>query len=332
MVASFIQSQVPPIARPTLNTLKKKLGPLFPDDIRVECVCSVEGHVHPINHAKLSDGQHIIFKATPYQTTTLLRREYRSLEAEIRVLTLLKPQRDSLIPLLIEPDSQPLPHSPPLLVRHFVRGVPLPEIESSLRPSQWDGIYRNLGNLVYLISQQRSGSFGPVASVSSGSGCSTWQIAFITLIESALRDAEDMFISLQYTQIRQEIYRLVPALDSVTQPRLVVVDMGKKSHIIMDPETKQISGVVDFSWAVWGDPLMAEVFENPSPAFFRGYGSTHPRDKSEHIRLLLCYRHLCRIVEQFYRYQNQDEELRARKKLITTLTEMTATTFDETGR
>jgi hypothetical protein len=273
--------------RSTPNTLEKKLVPLLPDDARVEYVRSVEGHVHPINHVKLSNGQHLFLKVTPYQTTSLVRRERWSLETEARVLILLNPHRNAHIPQLIEPETHRLHPNPSYLLRHLIRGMPLSELESSLKYSDWEDIDRRLGSLAHLIGRQTSPYFGCVSSVSSGAGCSTWRNAFLGLIESALRDAEDTFISLPYAQIRQELYRLVPALDSVAQPRLVIVDLGKKSHVILDPQTKQVSGIVDFSWAVWGDPLMTEAFENPSPAFFRGYGSSHPKNRSEYTRLLL---------------------------------------------
>lgn len=287
MVASLVQTQVPPIVRFALDNVQKKLDSLSSDDIQVENARSIQGHIHPISHVKLSNGQHILFKIAPYQTTALLRRERQSLRAEAEVFTLLNTLRHPLIPRLIEPAAQPLTPNHPFLLRDFMRGVPLSEIESSLSPRNLQDIDRKIGSLIQLIGQQKSESFGCLPSVSPGSGCSTWRKAFLGLIESPLRDAEDMFISLPYAQIRQELYRLVPALDSVTEPRLVIVDMGKKTHIILNPETKQISGIVDFSWAVWGDLLMAEAFGNPSPAFFEGYGSYHPKDKSEHIRLLL---------------------------------------------
>lgn len=287
MVASPVQSQVPPIVRPALDTLQKKLRSLSSDDIRIEDVRFVHGHIHPISHVELSNGQHLLFKIAPYQTTALLRRERQSLRTEAEVLALLKALPDPRIPQLIEPEAHPHTQNPPFLLRHFVRGVPLPEIESSLSPGDWQDIDREIGCFVQLIGQQKSESFGPLPCASPSSGCSTWRKAFLGMIESSLRDAEDTFVSLPYAQIRQELYRLLPALDSVTEPRLVIVDMGKKSHIILNPETKQVSGIVDCSWAVWGDLLMAEVFENPSEAFFEGYGSKHPKDESEHIRLLL---------------------------------------------
>lgn len=287
MVAPPLRTKIPPIVRPTLDMIQHKLSSLSSDNIQVESVRSIQGHIHPMTHVKLSNGHHLLFKIAPYKTTALLRRERQSLPAEGQVLSLLNPLQEPLIPQLIEPEAQPLALNRPFLLRDYMLGVTLFDIEASLSPRNRQDIDRKIGSLIQLIGQQRSEFFGCLRSVSPGSACSTWRKAFLGLIESPLRDAEDMFISLPYAQIRQQLYRLMPALDSVTEPRLVIVDLGKKSHIILNPETKQMTGIVDFSWAVWGDPLMAEAFENPSRAFFEGYGSNHPKDKSEHVRLLL---------------------------------------------
>jgi hypothetical protein len=284
MVASLLPT---PIVRPALNALQNELQSLLSDDIHAESFRTFEGHVHPINYVRLSNGQQFIFKTTPCQSTALLRRERRSVERESRVLSLFKGHGNQYIPQLVECDPKGVTPNPHILMRYFIRGVPLTEMESRLSPHHWDDIDRKLGDLVYTIGRQTSKSFGCVSRVSSGVGSSSWRHAFLGLVESTIRDAEDMFISLQYNQIRQELYRLAPVLDSVIQARLVVVDIGKKSHLIINPETKQLSGIVDFSWAVWGDVLMAGVFEDPSQAFLHGYGSNHPRDKAEHTRLLL---------------------------------------------
>ena len=287
MVASLLQPGIPPIARPTLSALQIKLQSLISDDVRVESFRTFEGHVHPINYVRLSNGQQLIFKFAPFQMTALLRRERQSLERESRVLSLLSSHGIQYIPQLVDCETQGVSPNSHFLMRYFIRGVPLSEIESRLRPNHWDDIDRKLGALVYTIGRHTSKSFGCLSRVSSGAGNCSWRNAFLGLVESTLRDAEDMFISLQYAQIRQELYRLAPVLDSVIHARLVIVDIGKKSHIILNPETKQISGIVDFSWAVWGDVLMAGAFETPSRAFLDGYGTSYPRDKSEHTRLLL---------------------------------------------
>jgi hypothetical protein len=96
-----------------------------------------------------------------------------------------------------------------------------------------------------------------------------------------------MFINLPYGQIRDELSRLQSALEEVTLPRLVVIGLGRSSHVLLDEESKQLSGVIDFSSAFWGDILMAEVFENPNPAVISGAGLPLARTPGEIIRLLM---------------------------------------------
>ena len=81
--------------------------------------------------------------------------------------------------------------------------------------------------------------------------------------------------------------RLQTVLDGVSLPRLVVVGLGRPSHVLLDEESKQLSGVIDFSTAFWGDVLMAEVFENASPAVLEGAGYSLMRTMGETIRILM---------------------------------------------
>ncbi|KAL1964082.1 hypothetical protein VTN77DRAFT_7500 [Rasamsonia byssochlamydoides] len=148
-------------------------------------------------------------------------------------------------------------------------------------------IQRHLGFLVNVIGQHVSASFGPLEKVAFGAGSYSWRQAFLSLFEEVLRDAEDLFIHLPYAEIRRQVIRLAPTLEEITLPRLVIVNFGRPSQVLVDPELRQLTGIVDFGSALWGDVLMAEVFENPSDALFDGFGSSLPDERSQHIRLLL---------------------------------------------
>lgn len=130
-------------------------------------------------------------------------------------------------------------------------------------------------------------AFGSLQQVARGTGKRSWRECFWAIFEGVLRDAEDMFIHLPYAEIRHEVSRLAPALEEVTLPRLVVVGFGRASHVLLDESSRQLSGVIDFSSAFWGDVLMAEIFENSSTAVFEGAGMPLTRTKGEEIRLLM---------------------------------------------
>ncbi|KAH7029387.1 uncharacterized protein B0I36DRAFT_325671 [Microdochium trichocladiopsis] len=62
----------------------------------------------------------------------------------------------------------------------------------------------------------------PGASPTHG-GMKTWKHAFHALLESALRDGEDMAVNISYSRIRNHFGRLGHVLDAVTTPRFVVM-------------------------------------------------------------------------------------------------------------
>lgn len=90
-----------------------------------------------------------------------------------------------------------------------------------------------------------------------------------------------MLIHLLYTEIRQEVTRLAPVLEEITLLRLVTVDFGRSPKLLIDPESKQLSGVIDIGSALWGDVLMTEIFENPSTAAIEALSNpTNGRSKN----------------------------------------------------
>jgi hypothetical protein len=54
-----------------------------------------------------------------------------------------------------------------------------------------------------------------------------WSGAFLSLLESVLRDAEDVAVMLEYEKVRRHASRFKPILDEVTFPCLVILDAGE---------------------------------------------------------------------------------------------------------
>ncbi|TLD31237.1 hypothetical protein PspLS_02650 [Pyricularia sp. CBS 133598] len=183
----------------------------------------------------------------------------------------------------------------------------------------------------------------------------TWSNAFQSMMEGVLRDAEDMVIHIPYAAIRAQMRRLCRYLDAVTTPRLVLIDAGEPTNLLVrtqgissdDPahvcaptsvsshqdignqvSVKQsvVVGLVDWSNAYFGDPLFAKVFSRqPSRSFLDGfYGSMESEDLVCHqdtsgVRILLysCYHLTVSIVQEYYRPRqgSTEREMEARRKL-----------------
>lgn len=64
-------------------------------------------------------------------------------------------------------------------------------------------------------------------------GAESWSVAFHALLESILRDGEDLAIMISYGAIRRHFDRFEHLLDAVTEPRLVVVDAGEDTNTLV---------------------------------------------------------------------------------------------------
>ncbi|EEA27448.1 hypothetical protein PMAA_023250 [Talaromyces marneffei ATCC 18224] len=294
---------------------------LFPPTVYLCSTHMLSTRVHRVYHLKLSNGHQLIVKVSPPPAIPLLRRERISLETEVRALTILARINHPCIPRLYRYISYDASPNASFLVRQYVHGIPLSEMQNTLSAKDLNDLDRHLGSLIKAIGQQFSTAFGPLNKVAAGTGSYHWRDAFVTLFEEILRDAEDMFIHLPYSQIRREIYRWSFTLDEIQTPRLVVINVGRPSEVLLDPETRQISGLLEFGSALWGDVMLAEIFESPSDAFLAGFGPLPSRGQSHFIRSLL---HVYKITELYYRNSNNATEMQARRRLTDLIHTLTA--------
>lgn len=260
---------------------------LFPSSIQVQRSQDLFGCIHSLRLLTLSNGVQLLLKCSPLPETPLLRRERAFLETEARFLVLLSRSANPCVPQIYHYDPRGGPLGSAHLIRQYVKGKSLFELRDEITSQQQSDIDRHLGFLVSAIGQNVAPGFGSLQQVAMGAGKSSWRDAFCALFESVLRDAEDMFIHMPYAEIRHELFRLSSALDEVSLPRLVVVDFGQPCHVLINERSHQLSGVVDFTSAFWGDFLMAQIFEHPSIAVSEGAGLPMSRTRGEKIRLLM---------------------------------------------
>ncbi|KAL5334026.1 lethal giant larvae like, C-terminal-domain-containing protein [Aspergillus crustosus] len=299
----------------------------FSQSIQVTRVRPVAGHLHSIYLIQLSNESNLLLKCSPRPTTPLLRREHVLLDTEARALSLLDHGAMACVPRLFYYDPMGDLFGPSSLIRQHIPGSTLPEIEAHLTTQERRSIDRNLGLLAKRIAQHTSHSFGSLRQVASAAGKKSWRDAFLVLFEGILRDAEDVFINLPYGDMRYHVTRLSPALDEISRPRLVVIDFGQPSQVLVEPESKRLCGISGFGTAVWGDVYMAKMFDNPSLSMLDGFGSSYPKTQMGRIRQLLyaCYRSVHRIVLQYYRKDRDTAaEIDERRQLMTTLSRLTA--------
>ena len=141
------------------------------------------------------------------------------------------------------------------------RGVAISSLSRPLSHRERKAVSFQTGQLLRRISTQLSpnGRFGLAADVlsvppstalqqrlegglNSSRGGSSWSIAFQSMLESVLRDAEDLSVMLSYGAIRRHADRFEHFLDAVREPRLVVIDAGEDPNtLVLRPRQREES-------------------------------------------------------------------------------------------
>lgn len=225
--------------------------------LTIQQIEELPNHLHRIRLVRLSNGSRLVLKLAPSLSTSLLRHERQCLDTEALTLSLLA-KSGLPTPRVLKHDSQAASLHAPFLLTTYLYGTSFAEVRPYLSRADRLGIERQLRVLSSAISQHKSTTFGPVSLVWTGRGHKRWREAFLSMMESALRDGEDMLVSLPYSQIREQVAKAERALDEVEDARLVVPALRNPSNLLIDGRTKEITGLLDFGMALWGDVEMGE--------------------------------------------------------------------------
>ena len=157
------------------------------------------------------------------------------------------------IPKVLTHDASGKLLGSPFLLTNRLPGTKLATLLPHLsRPDRMD-IDRQLSDIESTMAQHLSHAFGPVAAVHSGQGFKRWREAYKSMLGSVLKDGEDMFVNLPYAQIREMVAMAESSLDEVQEARLIVLDLGDPENVLVSDRTKEVTGLIDFKRAIWGD-------------------------------------------------------------------------------
>lgn len=274
----------------SLSGLRRLLRQVLCKKVRIRQI--EELHSSSVNRRYLlrfcDDSPPLVLTLPPHPEAKLLRIEQGLLEAELQLYSHLSRRTNIPLPRLLAHDlTSKSPVGLPFLLTSYSRGPSLSSADQYLSVVQQQSLDRHLGSLVFSLSCLKNDSFGPICPSETRQGLySTWRDAFCMIMESALRDAEDMLVSLPYQLIRHWSNTLSDALDEIREARLVLLNFGReanRSDLITDGAGTKITEVnIWGGWAVWGDPLLAAVFDGASQAFLNGFGL--PLEEGESAR------------------------------------------------
>jgi aminoglycoside phosphotransferase (APT) family kinase protein len=267
----------------------------------------------------LEDGSACILKAAPPDHVRVLRYEKDIMRAEVEMMRLVRALTEVPVPEIYCHDASRRLIDVDFYLMACIPGVPLNKLRKSLSETEQHEIDRQAGALTRQINALHGHAFGYVAQPDYHS--SSWRLAFARMLDNVLADGidADVTLPLPYDEIRDRVSAWYPALDAVTVPQLVHWDLWD-GNIFVDPNTRQINGIIDFERALWGDPLMECQFEfrGPQSAYARGYGRSMFNTEDDTIRRVLynVYLYAIMVIECTYRrYDNDGQERWARGKL-----------------
>lgn len=261
----------------------------------------------------------------------------------------------ALVPKILKHASNNREMAYPYSIFEPTLGVPLSTISIYLSLPERRLIDKQIGLMARALASLTppSSNFGAVSRIlpdpfsttptpTETKGSKLWSEAFHGLLEGVLRDGEDKAVLLPYEIIRAHYKRWSYHLDSVLVPRLVVLDISNDRNVMVErgldeegalkatAEGVRLAGLRSWSQGVFGDPLLADCFDNPSESCLEGWregGQDIIEDEDNApVRMLLyrCFRAVVTIVTEYYRPQSDSSrrELEGRRKLTSALAEI----------
>lgn len=229
-----------------------------------------------------------VLRCRPSSHVRLLRHEEGRVQTEASILQTLQGRSDILVPRLIESHSTSATIGSYYLISGPFRGAILSEIEPRLSREALSSIDRSVGRYVKQLKRLPPGrAFGPIRPANSMSVTTSWSRCFAMMLENLLRDAEDALINLSYDFIRDQVRRHQRVLDQITEPKLTLIEMYTDKNIVVNTSDYTVSGLMDWSSAMWADPFLSDCFCKCSYGFASGFGALPNRNTDERIRQYL---------------------------------------------
>ena len=303
----------------SLDTARTLIAAAFgPEAVISDFQELTEGFFNAAYQVTLGDGERYVLKIAPPRHVPVLRYERSIIHAEVAAIERVASETNVPVPQIYRFDDSGELLDVPYFIMEFLPGVPLHKVRAELTPAEQEEIDADIGRYLRQINDLAGPRFGYLAP--GASQHDSWRDAFLQIVADVLADGEALGVSLPrpYERLSEEIARAAGALDEVVTPQLVHWDLWD-GNIFFDPESRQITGIIDFERALWADPLMEFQFRTlEEPAGFRaGYERAMLATPGQRARRVLYSLHLylIKIIECSYRqFETMDQENWAREQ------------------
>ncbi|SET33875.1 Predicted kinase, aminoglycoside phosphotransferase (APT) family [Paenibacillus sp. NFR01] len=260
------------------------------------------GYFNAAYEVLLSDEKELVLKVGPLQDTDTLSYERNIMSAEVSALQLIRSKGTVPVPKVLFYDDSRSKIAGEYFFMEKVHGEPYSDIKDGLQPDQRAAVETELGRYNRMINEIRGERFG-LYSTLPRSGGRSWRETFQEIIGDLLNDARRLgaVMPVPLERIEEEVAKLLPALEEVTEPRLVHWDLWDGNVFV---KGGKIVALIDWERALWGDPLMEYYFRyiEDTQHFLRGYhGVFDSPNERARIRLYDLYIDLIYFIECYSR-------------------------------
>ncbi len=269
-----------------------------------------EGWFNAAYLVKLTDGREVVLKIAPPSDAEVMTYEKNIMTTEVESMRLAAQNPLIPVPEIYYFDQQHDLCDSDYFFMEKLSGENYEHIKKSLPKPIQTQIDEQIGRIIREINQVSGTYFGYDGNPDLRAD--TWKEAFLKIMDSVLEDGrkkEADYFGYSIEQIRDIVLKHAPALEAVKIPRMVHWDAWDLNFFAKDGE---ITGLLDFERALWGDPLLeaqfrALAFEGVSDSL-RGYGKTeftHEEDQRCHLYTL----HLALVMKTEGYYRNYDTDM-----------------------
>ncbi len=274
----------------------------------------------------LKDGQSFVLKVSPTTNIQVMRYEKNIMETEVFALDRISLIREVPVPKVLFYDKSRDIIDGEYFFMEFINGIPLNKVRQMLSDEKHQAVSKELGKIAKKVSGIKGEYFGSIAE--ENKRFSKWSDAFLSMINDLMEDAQEAGVSLPYEshKVLSMIYACKDVLNDVKEPSLIHKDLWE-GNVFINPETAEITGIIDFERAIFADELLEVVcgFLLENESFLNIYRGNVLLNESEKIRCTLykVYLFLIMIIECTYRkFEGESHEAWARERLVEALEEL----------
>ena len=278
-----------------------------------------------------SDKGVFLLRIAPPDTEQVLFYEPAMMRREVALMERMQGQISAPIPALVVADFERRLINQDYLIVEAPAGVYYSQI-TSLSHAQHDHVYAQLGAYLNQLHAITGSDYGYNGQTSTTESQQTWSQAFSQMWEQLINDVVACGL---YDP--EEAFSLINLLQSYhayfqRKSRPALLHMGIRKENIMVDQKGNITGLLGFEAALWGDPEVDFAVLDCSgiwaSAFWQGYGAPRPNDLGSRTRrkFYILYEVQKNIPLAIKRYCDPEEAEQYKQTAITIATNLASAT------